>query len=39
MCRDIINPMVKTLKAQEKRINILRKSIKWLGNSLLNKMA
>ena len=38
MCKDIINPLTRTLNAQEKRIEIMRRKMKMLEDNLLKRM-
>lgn len=38
MCKDIINPLSKTLNAQEKRIAIMRKKMEIMEKDLLKRM-
>lgn len=38
MCKDIINPLARTINAQEKRIEIMKKKIKLIEDNLLKRM-
>lgn len=38
MCKDIINPLARTINAQEKRIEIMRKKIKLIEDNLMKRM-